>query len=264
MVAFFVLEYLLAGQRDYLFRLLICAAFLYFDHRRMAGLPVLLTVLFVVSLLLPLTQMFKAMVIAESLGPWNSELGALFLSEFSSASKNLYVLIQHGFEPSWSFVWSDIVRGLVPFGEVYGFQSTGAWFHWIYRPDEGIGGTSGWGFGLVAQGVLVGGLPGIALVMGSVAVILALLYKRRMRSEYWYVFYLLALSTSLYCIRADLANLLSQTFKVGGLCVLGLYAIRRYSAFLGGGMSAPRPAAAEKAADPAPLGRPPREKAGAR
>ncbi|MNR68974.1 hypothetical protein D3C85_1938930 [compost metagenome] len=37
------------------------------------------------------------------------------------------------------------------------------------------------------------------------------------------MFYILALSTAVYCIRSDLANFLSQTFKVGGLAVVGYW-----------------------------------------
>lgn len=73
---------------------------------------------------------------------------------------------------------------------------------------------------MVAEGLLFGGVAGILVAMSLVAVVLVGFYRWRNRSEYWYVFYLLALSSAIYCIRADLANLLSMTFKIGGSAVL--------------------------------------------
>lgn len=36
-------------------------------------------------------------------------------------------------------------------------------------------------------------------------------------------FHILALSATIYCIRADLANFLSQVFKIAGIAVFSLY-----------------------------------------
>ena len=136
--------------------------------------------------------------------------------------------MSRGHDANWSFLWNDFLRGLIPFGGELGLQSAGSWFNQVFRVEEGIEGTSGWGFGLVAEGLLIGGGAGIILVMAFVSAMVSLFYKMRVRSEYWYVFYLLSLSTAIYCIRADLANVLSMTFKVGGAAVLMLYGLGRF------------------------------------
>lgn len=116
----------------------------------------------------------------------------------------------------------------MPLGGKLGLLNSAAWFHQVYRLEEGIAGAAGWGFGLVAEGCLIGGIPGIIFVMSFVSVSLAVLYQCRMRSEYWYVFYLLSLSTAIYCIRADMASVLSQTYKIGGVAVWFMYLLGRF------------------------------------
>ena len=225
---FAVLAYLVVGERDYLFRIIICVAFIVFDHKRKANLLLLLGLLFAVAVLLPFAQEYKAVLIAERIGGGVAERGDVFMGEFFGASRNLHILVSRGHDANWSFLWNDFLRGLIPFGGKLELQSSTAWFNQVYRIEEGIGGTSGWGLGLVAEGTLIGGIPGIILVMTLVSAMLSLFYKMRVRSEYWYVFYLLSLSTAIYCIRADLANVLSMTFKVGGAAVLMLYGLGRF------------------------------------
>lgn len=228
---FAVLAYLVVGERDYMFRIIICVAFIFFDHKRKANLLLLLCLLFAVAVALPFAQEYKAAWVAERIGGAAAERGDVFMGEFYGASRNLYVLVSRGHDANWSFLGNDFLRGLIPFGGKLELQSSTAWFNQVYRLEEGIGGTSGWGLGLVAEGSLIGGIPGIILVMAFVSAMVSLFYKMRVRSEYWYVFYLLSLSTAIYCIRADLANVLSMTYKVGGAAVLMLYLLGRFRRF---------------------------------
>ena len=221
--------YLAVGERDFLFRLAMCMAFIYFDHRRKAGLPVLLGILFFAAVAIPWSQDYKAYWIAGQARDSFLENMQLFSGEFYGASRNLYVLLSRGYEPSWSFLVSNIFRGLLPFSSGLGVMNSVAWFHNVYRYEEGMEGISGWGFHIVADGCLMGGPVGVVMTMAFLGVLLCWLYRIKYRSEYWYVFYLLTLSSSIYCIRADLANLLSQTFKVGGAVVLFIYMAGRFN-----------------------------------
>lgn len=214
-----VLVYLMVGERDFLFRMSACLLFLFADEKRKMHVPALLGVLAAVAVAIPWGQQFKALFLASSGGDAPGGLD-LLLGEFYAASRNLYVMVSRGYEPSWSFLWNDLLRGVLPFSSEMGFMNSVAWFHNVYRYEEGIEGSSGWGFHLVAEGLLFGGVAGILVAMSLVAVVLVGFYRWRNRSEYWYVFYLLALSSAIYCIRADLANLLSMTFKIGGSAVL--------------------------------------------
>ena len=214
-----ILVYLMVGERDFLFRMSACMLFLFADEKRKMNLPALLCVLAAVAVAIPWGQQFKALFLASS-GVDVPSGWDLLLGEFYAASRNLYLLVSRGYEPSWSFLWADLLRGILPFSSDSGLMNSVAWFHSVSRYEEGIDGSSGWGFHLVAEGLLFGGVAGICVVMSLAAVLLVGFYRLRNRSEYWYVFYLLALSSAIYCIRADLANLLSMTFKIGGSAVL--------------------------------------------
>ena len=163
-----VLAYSVIGERDYLFRIAICFSFIYFDRRRSARLYVVLALLVLVTVLIPWGQQFKA-AFAMRTGGDTLQTGGFFLNEFGSASRNLYILLFKGYESSWSFLWNDFIRGIVPFGARMGYQSATGWFDQVYRFDEGIQGSSGWGLGLVAEGCLAGGIPGIILVLSFVS-----------------------------------------------------------------------------------------------
>lgn len=219
--------YLVVGERDYLLRMGLCMLFLFFDRKRVARLPVLLAILLVAAFLVPWSQMYKAVWFADSSQSLSESGIQLFSGEFYSASRNLYVLLSRGYDSSWRFLASNVFRGVVPFSSGLGVLSSVAWFHHVYRYEEGIEGTSGWGFHIVADGCLAGGLAGIMLIMACLAIFLCWFYHRRYRSEYGYLFYLMSLSSAIYCIRADLANLLSLVVKVGGSVVVFLYLLDR-------------------------------------
>lgn len=217
--------FLLLGERDVFFRIAVLMFLLFVEKK---NIPAFLSVLFVVSVAVvvtPVSQGFKAFFLSGDTGFAGLDLRLIFSNEFISASRNLYSLVYYGVDHSFSFLINDVLRAFVPsaFISAIGIQSTGSWFDTIYRLENGFQGTSGWGFTIIGQGYLVSGCFGIFFVMTVIATIVSLLYRLAYKGQYYYVFYLLALTTYIYIIRADLANLLSQVFKIGGLAVIGVY-----------------------------------------
>jgi oligosaccharide repeat unit polymerase len=224
---FFCVGPLITGERDGLFRLVICFSFIYFDKYKSASFWKLLLCVIAAAIVLPFSQDLKGLLLTGDFSLRSLDIDGFFISEFLAPSRNLYMLLSNGFESSWSFLFSDIARALVPFAGAQGFQSSGAWYNNVYREAKGFEGTSGWGFSLVAAGVLIQEGIGVVILFFFAGFVITKLYFRRTRSEYWYVFYLLTLSTLIYCIRADLANFLSQAIKLGGGSILFLFFARK-------------------------------------
>jgi oligosaccharide repeat unit polymerase len=207
------------GERDYVFRFGFCVLVLYFAHKGSASVGMMLLMLVALTVVLPFSQAAKGLLLPGGDIANNFSAKDIFLGEFLGAGRNVYMLLHHGVEHSYSFLLNDLARGLLPMSGD-GLQSAGNWYNTVYRFDHNFTGNSGWGFSLVAEGYLVGGALGVVLVMGLVGAFTQALYALRTRSDYFFAFYVLALPTIVYCIRADLANLLSQTIKIGGTAVV--------------------------------------------
>jgi hypothetical protein len=223
-----VLMYAIAGERDVLYRLVFGLACIWSD-RSQVGRPLIVFITFaLIVVATPLSQLFKSFMIAESFKTVELNLAFLFTGEFASASRNLYLILFYEERQSWHLLFSDIVRGLIPFiSSRLGLYSSAYWFNQVFRHDVGIAGASGWGFGLLAQGYMVSGYIGAITLMFLIGIIIGILYVLRLRSEYWYVFYILGLATTIYCLRADVAHFVSQVFKVGGGVVFLTYLLSR-------------------------------------
>ena len=218
-----LLAMLATGERDYVFRFGFCVLAAYFSATRKAGGLILLTLIAGLVLILPVSQAAKALLLPGASGSLTYGVEAIFGGEFLASSRNTYMLLVHGVISDPSFLSGDVARGLLPFAGADGFESSGSWYNRVFRAEHGFAGTSGWGFGLVPLGVLVGGTGGVMLVLGFVSAVLHACYFLRARSEWWMTFHILALSATIYCIRADLANFLSQVFKIAGIAVFSLY-----------------------------------------
>lgn len=212
------------GERDTLFRTLICLMLIYYSKTKTFNTFKILGFIFSVSILVPVSQAFKA-VLLSGFGGVVLELNTVFSNEFISASRNLYSLIHFEVDYEPSFIFSDFLRALVPSALIgdSNIFSAGQWFNSSFRVENGFSGRAGWGFGIIAEGYLVGGYPGVLLVMALMSMLVAKLYILRVRSEYFFVWYILVLTVVLYVLRADMANLISQTFKINGLAVLLIY-----------------------------------------
>lgn len=227
-LAFCIFYVLLTGEREGVFKLLFGMMIIYFDRRGNFNFLKMIAIFGALLFVVPVSQYFKSVLLSGAVNIDRLGGDLILYSEFMSSSRNFYSLLIFDAQQNVSFLLSDIVRAFVPTALLgdYGVQSTVAWFDRVYRLEHGFDGSSGWGFTIVGFGYLIGGLFGIIMIMVFYAWLLAFCYNRRWRSLYWYAFYILALSAFVYALRADLANLLSQLFKISGLCVLFVFTAR--------------------------------------
>lgn len=218
-----VLYYLVAGERDYMFRYIFIMIMIYFHSEKSANILKLLPVFIGTILVMPVSQAFKTILLSKPSTAMSVGEFGIFGGEFAAASRNLYMVIYYDAKAGYSYLLNDFLRGVIPFSSSFGLESFAHWYDTIFRIENGVAGTSGWGSSLVAEGFVVDGARGVFVVMFMVSCMLHTLHKLMYRSIYWYVFYLLALSTSIYCIRADVANFVSQTFKISGLAIAALW-----------------------------------------
>jgi oligosaccharide repeat unit polymerase len=216
---------LLTGERDVFFRVGFIVLIIYFDKNKNFSFFKAILILGLVVLIVPISQSFKAVLLSGTVNINKEGVDLLLSNEFMAASRNFYSLLLYGVEHSVSFLFNDMIRAFTPSVLLSNtdVQSTGSWFHKVYRVENGFDGISGWGFTIVGTGYLVGGVLGIILIISIYSFILSILYNMRVKSIYWYAFYLLAFTTAIYVIRGDMANFFSQIFKIGGLSILILY-----------------------------------------
>ncbi|EKO3570241.1 oligosaccharide repeat unit polymerase [Vibrio metschnikovii] len=213
---FFILffYYIITGERGDLFRFGICIFLIFYDFKKKVPFVKLCFLVFLGVLVLPITQAFKSVLLTGGDGLIYTFNG-IFFGEFSSASRNLYLIVKHGQLDNGLFlIVGDIFRAMIPFSSNLGFSSSVSWYHFIYRPHFGFGGDVGWGLGLVPQAVLIGGYIGTSIIFSILGLVSYLFYIKRTNGILYYVFYFVFITTLIYCLRADIANLLSISFKI--------------------------------------------------
>ncbi|MDF1782240.1 MAG: O-antigen polysaccharide polymerase Wzy [Alcanivoracaceae bacterium] len=213
-ISFFVLllGYGVTGERDFVFRYLFMLVVVLFLYRWKFSAVYPALIILAMAFLLPLSQALKGVVIVDHVDFSLVSQRSIFENEFSSAGRNLQYVIDskltrmNGLTYVWDF------RRAMPFVE--GGQSAGKWFNEVLRMRYGDGGTSGWGFSLVAEGYMNFGKMGVAVqyfVLGVITLVVFLLSRRGGLYLLFYVFYL---ASFIYVQRADLANYLGFCFKL--------------------------------------------------
>ena len=183
----------------------------------------------VAIVLVPISQAFKSIMLTGEVSLNSFGLELILSNEFTSSGRNLYSLVYFGVQNSFSYLFNDVFRAFIPTMLIpdIGINSTANWFNSIYRYSHGFSGSSGWGFSLIGEGYLIGGYFGVMLLMIIYASVISFFYNLRFKSVYFYAFYVLLFLVSIYVLRADLANFLSQAFKVSGLAVFAMYLFGR-------------------------------------
>ncbi|WP_193000267.1 O-antigen polymerase [Vibrio litoralis] len=235
-ILYFVFYLIVAGERDIPFRFLISCLIIYTVKTKAFGFSKILSFLTIVVIIVPISQMFKSVAVG-GLSLNNFSLLMLFSNEFITTSRNLYSLLFFGVEHSLSFIFTDVLRAFLPSPilDSLDIMSTNKWFNTLYRTDNDFSGSAGWGLGLIPQGIIVGGYFGVYLIMTLVGIIIGSLYALRIKSQMYLLFYILALTVSIYCFRADLANYLSQIFKINGFSFLIIFYFSKWLKRLSGG-----------------------------
>jgi len=223
------LFFIVAGERDIFFKVVLIIYMVSCDKSSFNSNYSSLFVALAAIVLVPISQAFKSVMLSGEISLTNLGLELILSNEFTSSGRNLYSLVYFGVQNSFSYLFNDVIRALIPamFISDSGINSTANWFNNIYRYNHGFSGSSGWGFSLIGEGYLIGGYFGIMLLITIYASIISFFYNLRFRSIYFYAFYLLLFLVSIYVLRADLANFLSQAFKVSGLAVFAIYLLGR-------------------------------------
>lgn len=212
------LSLFILAQRDFIFRLVYGLAAVYSFHKKSARSAALIGLLVAVALLIPLFGELRGLFLTTRDIQFSNYWDGIFINEFRAPSRNLYYMIYYGFEENHIYFVYDILRSLLsPFGD--SIPTSSIWFNEVFRSQHALLNLSGWGFTIVGTGYLYGKSLGVVLVISSMSIVLHIFYFNRFRSSYWYVFYIVLLTSSIYCIRADLSAFLSQIKIIGSTAI---------------------------------------------
>lgn len=214
------MAFLTVGERDHLFRFLVCCVFLTSSKKHQTNILTCALILIIAPLIIHYGGAYKAVLLQGSVHLDVSFVDGYFGNEFCASGRNLYKVLYHGVDTNWKYLFNDVFRGLMPFGNTLGLSSATGWFHNIYRVDNGFAGSSGWGLGYLSEGFVCGGVRGVIAIFFVVGCVMGALFRFRSRAFQWHVFYVLACTSAIYCMRADMAAFLSMTFKIGGSAIL--------------------------------------------
>lgn len=202
-----------SGERDFIFRfIIITAVFLFFTgklkrHHIIIFAPI-------GGLILILSDKYKYFF---STGMVNesseSVIYRFFAGEFESASTNLQIVISQKMTNSWG-----LERYLLDIASAFTtrIQSVSSWFSDLFYGGR----TVQYGFSIVGEGYVTGGVFGVAFISIVLGVIIRFFYKRLCKGTYWFATYLYFITVVIYSIRMDLGTILSAIVKQIGLVLI--------------------------------------------
>lgn len=209
-----------SGERDYIFTILLVTVMILFLFSKIRKSQLFASIPLGI-ILLPLSRIFKYYAltgnIEDSLDT-NHLLIEFLDGEFISAGRNLQILIANHCENFFggTSLLNDFVRTVVDTG-----YSNQIWFNEQFFTSL----STQYGFTLVGEGYVNGGIWGIILVYVITGLLLRYLYINASKSSYGFIIYLYMLPLFIYSTRADLANILSPLLKyalLGTLIIMSL------------------------------------------
>ncbi|MFK7830548.1 MAG: hypothetical protein AB8B57_12295 [Congregibacter sp.] len=236
------LAYLLvAGERDPLFRFLLIYVVIRSQTNSAKRFAFILTLVlvFAAAFIVPSSQIFKSVMLSGINMNKDSLMALLFSNEFIGPGRNLTAVVYFDAESDISLIFSDMARGLIP-SFIFDGQSAGSWYNNEFRVENGISGRSGWGFGLVPEGFVVGGTVGVVFLLSLLGLLMGIFYRFSQRSVMTNAAYTMLLVSSIYVIRSDLASFVSMTFKILPLIFLSVFVLEKIFGFLVSGRSSGR------------------------
>ena len=216
----------ITGERDILFYFTLMLLLYLCDIRKKIHGVVLIIILLSGVVLLPVSHMLKGFVIAEDKANISEVLKdgfvGLLQSDFTSAGSNLYNIVYYTNEFHYGErIRNDFLR--VFSSSLFGINdnaiSSTKWYKDYFINSNG----AGRGFSIVAEGYLDFGYVGIVIIMFIIGFFLQTLYRYRYLNSLVYVYYTFTLMTACYCIRADMANFINNSLKLGFIPLLVIY-----------------------------------------
>lgn len=215
---------LFSGERDFIFRFLIMNLLILWSLK-VLSVKHLFIIIPSFILLVPLSSMYKYFFLRGEISiQYNSFLQSFLSGEFESASRNLQVLVNH----------SDIMRGIKGFGQLFwdiisvfnsNIQSPTAWFNEIFY----AGSQSQYGFSLVGEGYIMGGVVGIIFLFSVLGLMIRMFYKYSYKNLYLLSAYFYFITVVIYSIRADFGTILAAVLKQIALVLCIIYLFERFS-----------------------------------
>jgi hypothetical protein len=171
--------------------------------------------------LLSISQQAKNFLLTGSLYDTGfSGLRWVFFNEFSAGSRNLYHVIINGkLLDSENLIINDLVRFVDVLNISESAQSATDWYNNKYRLDNDFSGTSGWGFGLIAELYYTFNRTGVFVGVFLVSSLTVLVYNKLWNTLIGRVLVLILYSAVIYSFRSDVANLLGLFFKWGVIAI---------------------------------------------
>lgn len=211
-VFIFIVYYLFTGQRDFLVRSVMLVLFLIYLREKLSIKTIWLV--FVCGIVMqPVLQAGKGLL-SFGAGSFEFTAASLFSGEFSSQGRNFYYILQDLGRAQFVYDGSMLrdIKRFLNLGEQSSTNLFGSEF-------LGRRGGAGMGFSLLAQFYIAGGV--LALIVFGLFSAFAMQFIRRwfplsVLGVYVYVTFVFAFG---YSLRADLANLLSQSIKFGAIPV---------------------------------------------
>lgn len=213
-----------SGERDFIFRFIIITIFIlyYFEF---ISKKMLCFVAPLILMIIPISSIYKYYFLGGGKGEFSSSnfLYMMFSGEFESASCNLQVLINN---------YPDVKNSLHIETLMYDVlcvidssrKSLGVWFNeqFFYNTRN-----VQYGFSLVGEGYLIGGIAGIVLLFILIGVIIKSMYKYAHKNIYFLSSYLYFITIMSYAIRVDFSYIISAIIKQIGLVILVLIIVER-------------------------------------
>ncbi len=209
------------GERDYMFTFLLVTLIILFYFKKINKVQ-LLALVPVGTILIPLSNIFKYYILSGNIfGTFTIKnlLVEVLDGEFVSAGRNLQILVSHNCKNFFGgkSLLNDFVRIFYNTG-----YSNQTWFNETYFSSSN---STQYGFTLVGEGYVNGGIIGIIIVFLICGLLLRILYKNANRNQYYMIIYLYMIPLFIYSIRADIANIFSPLIKYAILGTIFIWLI---------------------------------------
>lgn len=200
---------IVTGERDYLFSFILLTLVILFAHNKISTRQLVFFVPIGMALV-PLSDFFKYYILTKDLSGEITTQGFLYKildGEFISAGRNLQILIEHDCENYWGgkSLLNDFIRIFYNTG-----YSNQTWFNQTFFSHSK---STLYGFTLVGEGYVNGGIFGVIIVFAICGFLLRILYRNASKNKYFMTIYLYMIPLFIYSIRADLANIFSPLIK---------------------------------------------------
>jgi len=216
---------LFSGERDFVFRFLLVTVLLlwFFNILKFHHLLIVVPSL---GALLPLSTIFKYYFLRGTLFVYNSKnlLYLIFAGEFESAASNLQIVINHSENTEGVLGYKQLLIDVISAFDS-NIPSPSSWFTNTFFK----GSTTQYGFSLVGEGYVIGGILGIITVFVVMSLIVKCFYRKALKNIYCLCSYIYLVSVTIYSIRGDLGIIFSALLKQIGFIVLILYCLEKSS-----------------------------------